>query len=300
MPRVTGLACVRPCLGGQGKTEAEGESRSPHAGTSSEAHDPPKEGSATKSQTSSIATIRIPATTAITPPTPPIRSSGVALARRLACSRSNARILERTGCEGAKPMQLPTSLRETWQREPKWLDELPRVVAELAAAWDLDLEEPIDTPHSLVVPAGEVVLKVNAPSHFEADHEADALAWWDGRGAVRVGASGRAPGVPHRALPSRDAALGFRRRRAVGRRRAPSADVGRVTEPHPFRLAADEARRWAEEVQARYELGGRPFEHRWSTSPSTSSAPPTPTPRRSSTRTSTAATSSARGASRGS
>ena len=43
--------------------------------------------------------------------------------------------------------------------EPKWLDELPRVVAELAAAWDLDLEEPIDTPHSLVVPAGELVLK---------------------------------------------------------------------------------------------------------------------------------------------
>ena len=70
-------------------------------------------------------------------------------------------------------MQLPTTLREMWKREPEWLDELPRVVRGLADEWDLALEEPIDTPHSLVVPAGDVVLKVNAPSHFEADHEAD-------------------------------------------------------------------------------------------------------------------------------
>ena len=35
---------------------------------------------------------------------------------------------------------------------------------------------------------------------------------------------------------------------------------GEATEPHPFRLAADEALRWAEEVPARYALGGRPFE----------------------------------------
>ena len=39
---------------------------------------------------------------------------------------------------------------------------------------------------SLVVPAGDVVLKLNAPSHLEADHEADALAHWGGRGAVRL------------------------------------------------------------------------------------------------------------------
>src|SRR5829696_377160 len=83
-------------------------------------------------------------------------------------------------------MQLPTSLTEMWKREPEWLDELPRVVRELAAAWDLALEEPIDTPHSLVIPAGDVVLKLNAPSHFEADHEAEALARWGGRRAVRL------------------------------------------------------------------------------------------------------------------
>jgi len=38
---------------------------------------------------------------------------------------------------------------------------------------------------ALAVPAGDVVLKLNAPTHFEADHEAEALARWDGAGAVR-------------------------------------------------------------------------------------------------------------------
>src|SRR5829696_7943660 len=103
-------------------------------------------------------------------------------------------------------MQLPTSLTEMWKREPEWLDELPRVVRELAAAWDLALEEPIDTPHSLVVPAGDVVLKVNAPSHVEADHEADALVRWDGRGAVRVVARGTSTerSSSSAAVPGRD------------------------------------------------------------------------------------------------
>jgi streptomycin 6-kinase len=158
-------------------------------------------------------------------------------------------------------MDLPTSLRETWRSEPKWLDELPRVVAELAAAWDLDLEEPIDTPHSLVVPAGEVVLNVNAPSHFEAEHEADALRWWDGRGAVRLVAQE----VRHRAFLIERCRPGTRLWDSGADEPSVVAELlprlwGEVTEPHPFTLAADEARRWAEEVQARYELVGRLFE----------------------------------------
>ena len=83
-------------------------------------------------------------------------------------------------------MRIPPALAAEWRREPEWLDDLPRLAAECAAAWDLELEEPYDTPRSLVVPAGEAVLKLNAPSHFEADHEADALACWDGQGAVRL------------------------------------------------------------------------------------------------------------------
>ena len=158
-------------------------------------------------------------------------------------------------------MKIPVALRETWSSEADWLDGLPGQVAELASAWGVALEDPIDTPHSLVVPAGEVVLKVNAPSHFEADHEADALAWWDGRGAVRLVAR-----------EDRQRAFLMERCRPGTRLWESGADEPAVVsellqrlscdvaEPHPFRLAADEARRWAEEVPARYELGGRPFE----------------------------------------
>jgi streptomycin 6-kinase len=158
-------------------------------------------------------------------------------------------------------MDLPASLRETWRSEPKWLDELPTVLAELAAAWGLDLEEAIDTPHSLVVPAGEVVLKVNAPSHFEADQEADALAWWNGRGAVRLVAREDR----HRAFLMERCRPGTRLWDSGADEPSVAAELlrrlsGEITEPHPFRLAVDEARRWAEEVQARYELDGRLFE----------------------------------------
>ena len=158
-------------------------------------------------------------------------------------------------------MEIPASLRDMWKREPRWLDQLPRVVAELAAAWGLALEEPIDTPHSLVVPAGDVVLKVNAPSHFEADHEADALVWWDGRGAVRVVARAE----EHRALLIERCRPGTRLWDSGADEPSVVAELlprlwSEVTEPHPFRLAADEARRWDEEVPVRYEHGGRPFE----------------------------------------
>jgi streptomycin 6-kinase len=158
-------------------------------------------------------------------------------------------------------MQLPTSLREMWKREPEWLVELPRVVRELAAAWNLALEEPVDTPRSLVVPAGDVVLKVNAPSHFEADHEADALVRWDGRGAVRVVA--RAD--EHRAFLIERCRPGTRLWDSGADEPSVVAELllrlwAEVPEPHPFTLAADQAPRWAEEVQARYALGGRPFE----------------------------------------
>jgi streptomycin 6-kinase len=158
-------------------------------------------------------------------------------------------------------MQLPPNLKEMWKREPEWLDELPRVVRELAAAWDLALEEPIDTPRSLVVPAGDVVLKLNAPSHVEADHEADALLQWDGRGAVRVVA--RAD--EHRAFLIERCRPGTRLWDSGADEPSVVAELlprlwSEGTEPHPFRLAADEARRWDEEVAVRYEHGGRPFE----------------------------------------
>ena len=83
-------------------------------------------------------------------------------------------------------MRIPETLASQWSHETEWLASLSGLVSELAVRWTLELEEPFETPHALVIPAGETVLKVNAPSHFEADHEADALEAWRGEGAVRL------------------------------------------------------------------------------------------------------------------
>ena len=152
-------------------------------------------------------------------------------------------------------------LAHEWGREPDWLAALPGLAAECAARWNLELEEPVGTPHSFVVPAGDAMLKLNAPSHFEADHEADALAAWDGAGAVRL-------------LARDDArrALLLERCRPGTRLAGTGADaIGVVlgllarlattpSPPHPFRLLSAEGERWAEEVPRRYRLGGAPFE----------------------------------------
>ncbi|MDP9492445.1 MAG: aminoglycoside phosphotransferase family protein [Actinomycetota bacterium] len=68
---------------------------------------------------------------------------------------------------------------------PEWLDRLPGIVEELAERWSLDLEEPIETGHSLVIPAGEAVLKIN-PLDEESEQEAHALDRWNGVGAARL------------------------------------------------------------------------------------------------------------------
>ena len=158
-------------------------------------------------------------------------------------------------------MRVPDALAREWAHESEWLARLPRLATECAELWGLELEEPVDTPHSLVVPAGDVVLKLNAPSHFEADHEADALALWNGSGAVRLVARDDA----------RRALLGERCRPGTrlwddGRDEVPVVSdlLQRLSReldgPHPFRRLADEAARWREEVPRRYEQGGRPFE----------------------------------------
>jgi streptomycin 6-kinase len=130
-------------------------------------------------------------------------------------------------------------------------------------AGGLELEQPVDTPHSLVVPAGDVVLKLNAPSHFEADHEADALERWRGAGAVRL-------------LARDDARRAFVVERCRPGTRLWDAGVDETSvlaellprllldldDPYPFRLLTDEAERWAEDVPRRFDLDGLPFERR--------------------------------------
>jgi streptomycin 6-kinase len=159
-------------------------------------------------------------------------------------------------------VRIPRALADEWRRESAWLADLPRLAAECAEQWGLELEEPLDTPHSLVVPAGDVVLKLNAPSHFEADQEADALAWWDGAGAVRLVARDdeRRAFVCERCQPGTqlwDVERDVQEAVVAGLLPRLRLDADR---PHPFRLVADEAERWAGEVPEQYESGGRPFE----------------------------------------
>jgi streptomycin 6-kinase len=142
-----------------------------------------------------------------------------------------------------------------------WLAALPDVVAECAERWSLELEPPIDTPHSLVVPAGDVVLKVNAPSHFEADHEADALEAWDGRGAARLVArdDGLRALLLERCVPGtrlwdapEDATI-------VIAELLPRLQID-IGETHSFLHLADEADRWSAAIPRWYAEAGSPFE----------------------------------------
>ncbi len=145
----------------------------------------------------------------------------------------------------------------------EWLAALPRLAAECAEQWDLTLGAPFEPASiSLVVPAGNAVLKINFPD-AESRHEAAALAHWAGDGAVRLLAHDPqrgallvercAPGTQLWAEPDEDAAnraaAGVLRR--LWSKPAPAA---------PFRTLAGEAERWADEIPRRWEALGRPGE----------------------------------------
>lgn len=158
-------------------------------------------------------------------------------------------------------MRIPPDLQTEWRREPGWLAALPRLAAECATRWGLVLEEPFATPRSLVVPAGDVVLKLNAPGHRDAEHEAHALDHWAGRGAVLLVERDdeRRALLIERCRPGialADSAVDHHGVVVELLERLPN----RAEEPHPFRSLADEASRWANEVPRRYEVAGRPFE----------------------------------------
>ena len=158
-------------------------------------------------------------------------------------------------------MELPPALTEEWRHEPDWLASLPELVTECAARWNLRPESPFDTPISLVVPAGDVVLKLNAPSHVEADTEGDALERWAGDGAVRLVARDdrRRALLVERCVPGTrlwDAGVD---EIAVVAELLPRLQV-EIGPDHPFTLLADEADRWAEEVPRRYSQANTPFE----------------------------------------
>ena len=71
---------------------------------------------------------------------------------------------------------------------PADLEPLALIAAEVAAEWGVELGPPFAmSNYSYVAPAGDgAVLKVTPPEDDESDEEADALALWDGDGAVRL------------------------------------------------------------------------------------------------------------------
>src|SRR4051794_2422564 len=91
------------------------------------------------------------------------------------------------------PDPLPEGLRAIGEVPAgrRWLATLPQVLVEIAELWQLEIGAPLpgasaSLTTSAVRAGGEpVVLKLQFP-HREAQHEAAALARWDGNGAVRL------------------------------------------------------------------------------------------------------------------
>lgn len=145
-----------------------------------------------------------------------------------------------------------------------WTADLPAVVAEVAQRWSLKLGEPYQPGGqcSWVAPAStrlgdDLVLKVGW-RHAEAEHEADALALWDGHGAVRLHAAWETdrssvlllerctPGTPLGHLlaePEQDAVVAGLLRRLW---RQPPAG-------HRFRPLQAMCRQWAQEFEQQLE-----------------------------------------------
>jgi streptomycin 6-kinase len=169
-------------------------------------------------------------------------------------------------------VEIPASLG-WWRAVPggaEWLDRLPRLAAECAERWQLRLGRAFDGGNVSLVVAAEradwlpVVLKLNFPEE-ESEQEPDALAFWQGVGAVRLHAYDdrrRAlllerclPGTTLWELDDEEEANGMAC--AVLRRlwRAAPSD-------HAFRPLAREALRWADELPREWSLLGEPFERR--------------------------------------
>jgi streptomycin 6-kinase len=147
-----------------------------------------------------------------------------------------------------------------------WLERVPELVAECAEEWGLTLGEPYQLGAAgyavrADLPDTPAVLKLINP-HREAEHEADALAQWDGGGAVRLLARNdeRWALLLERCEPGTPLA-------EIGDDRA--IDVllellPRLWQPAatPFRSLEEEAAWWLEYLPGEWERLGRPFERR--------------------------------------
>jgi streptomycin 6-kinase len=148
-----------------------------------------------------------------------------------------------------------------------WLERVPDLVAECVEEWGLQLGEPYvggaaGDAHRVELPDGTPgVLKVWFP-HRESEHEPDALALWNGEGAVRLLAHDplRSALLIERCEPGTTLS-------ATGPERALDVIVEllpRLWKPagSPFGTLADEAEWWVEYLPNEWERVGRPFERR--------------------------------------
>jgi streptomycin 6-kinase len=166
-------------------------------------------------------------------------------------------------------VRVPSAL-EWWRGEPgggAWLDRLPRLVAECAELWSLRLGTPFEA-HISYVAAAELadgrraVLKVNFPEP-EGEREPDALLHWDGEGAARL----LDQDPERRALLVERCEPGTQLWEVVDEEEANGVAASvlrrlwrRPPDGHGFRLLAEQAASWADEIPARWERLGRPFE----------------------------------------
>ncbi|MDQ3992772.1 MAG: aminoglycoside phosphotransferase family protein, partial [Actinomycetota bacterium] len=148
-----------------------------------------------------------------------------------------------------------------------WLARLPALLAECLELWELEAGKPFQYAYaSLAMPVtcadrGEAVLKLSFPDR-ESAHEADALAIWDGDGAVRLLAHDRDR-----------AALLLERCRPGTHLSAEDPDLAldvlidllpRLSKPagEPIATLADEAAWWVSYLPGSWERAGRPCERR--------------------------------------
>lgn len=150
-----------------------------------------------------------------------------------------------------------------------WRQRAPQLAQECAELWSLTLGEAYEYSFVSIAVRAELrdgtraVLKIGWP-HPEAEHEAAALAHYDGRGAVRLLEDDAArsalllercePGTPLWEIADDEEAT---RIAAAALRRLWSAPVA---VGHPFRHLADEAEGWTEQLRRDWEALGRPFE----------------------------------------
>jgi len=175
---------------------------------------------------------------------------------------------------GALERRVPVPGGLAWWAEvpggAAWLQSLPQLVEDCVREWALTLGMPF-APGSIawVAPAGlpdgtRAVLKVNFPDE-EKEHEADALTFWGGAGAVGLLAydGDRRALLLARCDPGRqlwsveDEDIAYRVASAVFRelwRPAPADSA--------FRTLTEEALRWAQELPSRWAHHGKPFPRR--------------------------------------